>query len=247
MQRILTIGVTFVLWLLCTVPAMAKPWTLKETNLGDRVLAVFVQWTKNGVTFAAEPVADLAPGESVKFKPPEGATDWVQTRFFRSGDPEKDTVKGLVLKISNSFEVGDIADVVDPFPVGTEFLIPDPVLPGIELFVGVDLATYLPLALSSIPLSLDIINGTSPFLPGYLVGTTEVNFDSSLGLSTDNPFTGTVIFNSTHAIIVVPEPSAGILFVTGLVSLVVFGWRRRSRAGCASMRTRCLQGCTTCA
>lgn len=227
MKRILIVDAVLALCFLYAVPSMAKPWVLEETNRdANRVMSVFVQWTKKDVTFATEPLADLNPGESKTFKPPKDTTDWVQTSFFRTGDPDKTTVKGLVLKEGNSFEVGDIADVLDPFPVGTEFLIPDPFVSGVELFAGVDLAMYIPLALSSIPSSLAITNGVSPFLPGYLIGTTEVAFDSNLGLATNNPFTGTVVFDANHSITVVPEPPILALFAVGLIGLGGFGWQQ---------------------
>jgi hypothetical protein len=89
------------------------------------------------------------------------------------------------------------------------------------MFAGVDLATYIPSALSSIPSSLEIVNGVSSLLPGYLIGTTEVTFSSEFGLVTDKPFTGTVIFDSTHSIIVesVPEPNSKL----GLLALGTLG------------------------
>jgi len=218
-----------VLALFCVATSSFAGWVLKETNRDEtEVMRVLVQWTKNNATFATEPLTDIDPGKSKEFKPPKEATDWDQTSFFPfSTNPRVTRLKGLVLKETNSFEVGDIADILNPFPIGTEFLIPDPFVFGSELFGGVDLAKYIPAALSTIPASLQITNGTSPLLPGYLIGTTEVNFDHDLGLTTKNPFTGIVVFDATHSLVVVPEPSALFFGGAGLCWLV---WQLRKTA-----------------
>ncbi len=220
------------LCLLGTTPVLAKDWQLGETNRDpNRTMVVFVQWTKNNSTFATEPLTELKPGETKNFTPPKGATDWIQTSFFRTGDPNKSTVKGLVLEKGNTqapgYRVGGIRELMDTLPYNQPLPVPDPFSPGVDLFAGVDLATYLPHALTSLPSSLSITNGLSPLLPGYLIGTSEVRFDETSGLVTGNPFTGTVTFDASHLVTAVPEPEAAEVLLVGVLALTGLGWMRR--------------------
>lgn len=88
-----------------------------------------------------------------------------------------------------------------------------------ELYCGIDLTAYVEGGKTAYAGGdqFQIVNGTSPLLPGYVFGTTDTYFDPAVGWKTDNPFTGTVeVFAETG---LCPEPALAPIALCGLLML----------------------------
>ena len=89
-----------------------------------------------------------------------------------------------------------------------------------SLFIGVDLTAWLP---NETPFSAGDIftfsDGTSAQLPGFLIGTQAISFDSQNGFTTTAPFTGSAEVLGTGSVAAIPEPTTLLAIALSLATL----------------------------
>jgi len=99
------------------------------------------------------------------------------------------------------------------------------------LFCGVDLQAYHNAGGASYTSgeTFQIVNGTSPQLPGMLFGSTDVT-DTGSGFTTANPYTGSATVFGEQSLRTVPEAATLIVWSLLGMTAFAFGWGRRRKA-----------------
>jgi hypothetical protein len=153
-----------------------------------------------------------------------------------SGEVSDLSIESLLFDpVSGKFELVNIFGTLADRQITDEVLIPDlfgdtnkdGVLGDSDvLYSLVDLNIYL----NSIPSfslgdSFAVVDGTTLALPGMSFSTTPFTFDAGTGFS-GTPYTGTGVAEGEHGVSVIPEPSAIVLFGTGLLGLGALSFAR---------------------
>jgi hypothetical protein len=169
------------------------------------------------------PVPDSAKGQ-----PP---TDYKVK--YTLGDPSSTaTTLAFLTGSFGDFTEADLGLMTNFFAGDQEFLVPM-LFDGSNnsnLFAAVDLTQWL-----SFPTAFNngdqysFVNGKSAALPGFVVGTSEVMLDPSVGFTTANPFTGTLIAKGIIDGQSIPEPSA-LVPLGGCLLVGAFLRMRRSHS-----------------
>lgn len=154
----------------------------------------------------------LSGGEKIEFRIPTGLfTDLlfkVEEEVMRPGEIvplplRTETHLGFVSEDNGSFFLEDYTEeLISKLGVGTEYFLPN--LENFEtggelnIFIGVDLNQWL----TSTPQfeigdTFDFVNGLSNELPGFIAGTSPIQFSPTQGWFTEQPFTGSLTTTGT--------------------------------------------------
>lgn len=239
--------------MLLQVPATGKA-TITSTGLHTRRAAErLAEWSLLGVTGqfkvfqvggaadgtridapAGSPPSTTTAGQHPRGRLGDGATGYrmeVATGGSTLPDPSFVTLAFLG-DINGSPGMLDLSGAMDAFVGRDTFLAPllgDP--SGADLYVGIDLSQWLiePPASFSVGDMFSFVDGKSDALPGIIVGTSPVTFDSMAGeFVTSDPADGTFPVTGMIDGRVVPEPSALVLMVGWALP-----WMLRRKARCA--------------
>lgn len=141
-------------------------------------------------------------------------------------DPLSTTTLGFLGQVDGAPGELDLGSALDLFSGSAESFFPmltDPL--GGDLFVGIDLTQFLSFEPTFHQGDMfNFVSGHSDLLPGVVVGTSPVTFDSATGeFTTAAPASGN--FEVSGAIdgsaIGVPEPSTMMLLATGMAGLTL--------------------------
>jgi len=90
-----------------------------------------------------------------------------------------------------------------------------------DIYYGIDLRAYYDNGGTSYNLgdTFCFVDGTDTNLPGFIVGTSEIYWDDTVGWKSDNPFTGSLSVAGEGGICV-PVPSTCLLFLFGILGMV---------------------------
>jgi hypothetical protein len=126
--------------------------------------------------------------------------------------------------VANNGNFVPLHSVVPPIAVSFPGLV---ATTGTTLYQAVDLSQVLAnLPMFSLGETFTFTDGTSASLPGFLVGTSSVGFNSGSGFTTASPFTGTATAEFSFSIQSVPEPSTIIPALTAVSLGLLFALRR---------------------
>jgi len=117
---------------------------------------------------------------------------------------------------------------------GQRIPLPDLASDVSSLFVTTDLGQWLAAGSPILPVgsSFSIVNGTSPLLPGVLVGLSDITFDPTSGFVNSAPFSGNAFVLGQPSITAVPEP---VTF--SLIALALAGGLAQQKRICSRRRT----------
>lgn len=119
---------------------------------------------------------------------------------------------------------------------GIQVLVPDLVNDTTDLYVFTDMRKWISSGASAPQVGsvFDIVNGTSPLLPGVEVGLAPLTFDPNFGFVNSQPFTGDVSQFGITGFTAVPEASSltfvGAGCLTFFASKISFRFLRRRKA-----------------
>ena len=122
---------------------------------------------------------------------------------------------------------------IDAFFMGTgETIITWPWLISydVNIYYGIDLAAYYAAGGSTYNLwdTVSFTDGVNASLPGFIVGTSEIYWDETVGWATDNLFSGDLTVAGEGGTCV-PEPSTVVLYCFGLMGLSIISRKKRCR------------------
>lgn len=181
---------------------------------------------------------------------PRDITDaYQQTKKNNAGEISELHISAFYPSGSDFQLIGFTNHVADNIGLGIEVFIPDlfadtngdgSLNDGDLLYSIVNLVDFLPAAVNfSLGDTFNIVNGTSPLLPGMMFGTApiEVDADSPSGYSNPSPWTGPGVALTKHGIVAVSEPPLFLVFM----SFVAYFFARTQRS---QMTVKSLSGKT---
>lgn len=186
--------------------------------------------------------------------------DWVDAdgKHTRIKDVDyhgKSKPKGLIAEVniattlafisnnSGTYTVDDYMSSMHELLGEGEFLVPY-LTADTDLYVGVDLRAWIEQGGTFVEGQVyDLFNGTSPLLPGFIVGTSEIYFTNELGLTTDDALTGSTVATADGGIDGrLPESSTFVLLSLGLASLSLARKGRKPGGNPGHRRTGSFRG-----
>lgn len=169
--------------------------------------------------------ADVPAGHRVQVNGAWWATDTsTKQRFLRAGGgvgqaehafaPVMPDGPGYTMAVMNDWLSANYGD--------NRIAFTDAMSETTDISIAIDMEAWrLSGSPAAIPMGtpIDVLNGVSPLLPGYQIGTSPVEFSAGGGWLNPSPFTGT-IYSFGEIGFAVPEPASLVLLLMGGASLL---------------------------